>query len=126
MMAVIMMMMLIVVGLALVGGTSWSKPDDAASAGGGVKSAAAAGSLVMPGMLSFADPCYDEHDRARRCVPDFVNAAFTRPVQATSTCGDPPSRLPVSLSGCLPRLPAHGSAVSTARCVIGLIGLSRN
>jgi len=32
------------------------------------------------------DPCYDE-DRPKRCVPDFVNAAFGNPVQATSTCG---------------------------------------
>ncbi|XP_058795487.1 netrin-1-like [Phymastichus coffea] len=33
-----------------------------------------------------ADPCYDE-DRPRRCMPDFVNAAFERPVLASSTCG---------------------------------------
>ena len=32
------------------------------------------------------DPCYDE-DRPRRCIPDFVNAAFERPVVASSTCG---------------------------------------
>ena len=32
------------------------------------------------------DPCYDEH-RPRRCVPDFVNAAFGNPVEASSTCG---------------------------------------
>lgn len=32
------------------------------------------------------DPCYDE-DRPKRCVPDFVNAAFGHPVQATSICG---------------------------------------
>lgn len=32
------------------------------------------------------DPCYDE-DRARRCLPDFVNAAFNLPVVASSTCG---------------------------------------
>ncbi|XP_046398142.1 netrin-1-like [Ischnura elegans] len=29
----------------------------------------------------------------RRCVPDFVNAAFGRPVESTSTCGNPPVRL---------------------------------
>lgn len=32
------------------------------------------------------DPCYDG-DRARRCVPDFVNAAYGGHVEATSTCG---------------------------------------
>lgn len=32
------------------------------------------------------DPCYDG-DRARRCVPDFVNAAYGNHVEATSTCG---------------------------------------
>ncbi|XP_026475097.1 netrin-1-like isoform X2 [Ctenocephalides felis] len=32
------------------------------------------------------DPCYDD-DRPRRCIPDFVNAAFNQPVQASSTCG---------------------------------------
>ena len=30
--------------------------------------------------------------RSRRCVPDFVNAAFGKEVVATSTCGSPPSR----------------------------------
>uniref|UniRef100_A0A182T571 Laminin N-terminal domain-containing protein n=1 Tax=Anopheles maculatus TaxID=74869 RepID=A0A182T571_9DIPT len=32
------------------------------------------------------DPCYDE-DRPRRCMPDFVNAAFGVPIEASSTCG---------------------------------------
>ncbi|GLH09692.1 Netrin-B, partial [Gryllus bimaculatus] len=32
------------------------------------------------------DPCYDD-SRPRRCVPDFVNAAFGRAVEASSTCG---------------------------------------
>lgn len=32
------------------------------------------------------DPCYDG-GRARRCVPDFVNAAYGGHVEATSTCG---------------------------------------
>ncbi|XP_053678663.1 netrin-A-like [Anopheles nili] len=31
-------------------------------------------------------PCYDE-DRPRRCMPDFVNAAFGVPIEASSTCG---------------------------------------
>lgn len=33
-----------------------------------------------------SDPCYDE-DRPRRCIPDFVNAAFGAAVEASSTCG---------------------------------------
>lgn len=32
------------------------------------------------------DPCYDE-DKAVRCLPDFVNAAFGIPIIASSTCG---------------------------------------
>ncbi|XP_046742794.1 netrin-3-like isoform X2 [Diprion similis] len=32
------------------------------------------------------DPCFDE-DRPRRCIPDFVNAAFGTAVEASSTCG---------------------------------------
>jgi len=39
------------------------------------------------------DPCYDEN-RARRCLPDFVNAAFGLSIAATSTCGlDGPVRV---------------------------------
>ena len=45
-----------------------------------------------------ADPCYDDTTGApRQCLPPFVNAAFGRPVVASSTCGDPATRLPVSL-----------------------------
>ncbi|KAJ8684491.1 hypothetical protein QAD02_020283 [Eretmocerus hayati] len=33
-----------------------------------------------------ADPCYED-ERPRRCIPDFVNAAFERQVIASSTCG---------------------------------------
>ncbi|XP_045496124.1 netrin-1-like isoform X2 [Colias croceus] len=32
------------------------------------------------------DPCYED-GRPRRCIPDFVNAAFGNPVVASSTCG---------------------------------------
>ena len=33
------------------------------------------------------DPCYDSAGRPVRCVPDFINAAFGKPVIASSTCG---------------------------------------
>ncbi|XP_041987444.1 netrin-B-like isoform X1 [Aricia agestis] len=47
------------------------------------------------------DPCYED-GRPRRCIPDFVNAAFGAPVAASSACGrrgperlcDPPGDLP--------------------------------
>lgn len=42
--------------------------------------------LKMFSAQSTADPCYDE-DRPRRCIPDFVNAAFGSPITASSTCG---------------------------------------
>lgn len=35
---------------------------------------------------STMDPCYDE-DRPKKCLPDFVNAAFGQPIQASSVCG---------------------------------------
>uniref|UniRef100_A0A0N5A3D9 Netrin-1 n=1 Tax=Parastrongyloides trichosuri TaxID=131310 RepID=A0A0N5A3D9_PARTI len=39
------------------------------------------------------DPCYDSSGRPIKCVPDFINAAFGKPVIASSTCGvDGPSR----------------------------------
>ena len=38
------------------------------------------------------DPCHTEDGQARRCAPDFVNAAFGKEVVASSTCGDPASR----------------------------------
>jgi hypothetical protein len=40
------------------------------------------------------DPCYENDDRRtpRRCVPDFDNAAYGRPIEASSTCGSPPVR----------------------------------
>ncbi|XP_078121300.1 laminin subunit gamma-1 [Sander vitreus] len=36
------------------------------------------------------DECLDEQNRAQRCMPEFVNAAFNVTVVATNTCGSPP------------------------------------
>ncbi|KAK6023660.1 laminin, partial [Ostertagia ostertagi] len=39
------------------------------------------------------DPCYESTGRPVRCVPEFINAAFGKPVIASSTCGmNGPSR----------------------------------
>ncbi|KAG8184441.1 hypothetical protein JTE90_026359 [Oedothorax gibbosus] len=38
------------------------------------------------------DPCYEEMSEPRRCIPDFVNAAFGKEVRASSECGTPASR----------------------------------
>ncbi|XP_033886055.1 netrin-3-like [Acipenser ruthenus] len=38
------------------------------------------------------DPCYEENGAARRCIPEFINAAFGKEVQVSSTCGSPSSR----------------------------------
>lgn len=43
-------------------------------------------SNLFSSQLSPNDPCYDE-DRSRKCIPDFVNAAFKASVEASSTCG---------------------------------------
>ena len=43
--------------------------------------------------VSPSDPCYDDMGhRPTKCVPDFINAAFGRKVDASSTCGSPPTR----------------------------------
>ncbi|XP_039284857.1 netrin-1-like [Nilaparvata lugens] len=44
---------------------------------------------MFSGQHNNADPCYDE-DRPRKCIPDFVNAAFGSPVEASSVCGAGP------------------------------------
>ncbi|OAD56602.1 Netrin-A [Eufriesea mexicana] len=41
---------------------------------------------TFPSKQHPSDPCYDE-DRPRRCIPNFVNAAFGAVVEASSTCG---------------------------------------
>ena len=118
-MMMMMMMMMMIAGLGPVAATQWPVSGSPSSAAGTAKSMP--GSLPVSDPLPFVDPCYDGHDRPRRCVPDFVNAAFGRTVTATSTCGSPPSRLPASLSGCLPRTSSHSSTVSMTHSVIGLL-----
>lgn len=56
------------------------------TANGGPSSPMADNYLKMFSAQPPADPCYDE-DRPRRCIPDFVNAAFGAPITASSTCG---------------------------------------
>ncbi|XP_061421268.1 netrin-1-like [Lethenteron reissneri] len=51
-----------------------------------------------PGLASLPDPCYNESGHPRRCIPDFVNAAFEMEARASSTCGSPPSRYCSSIS----------------------------
>ena len=34
-----------------------------------------------------AETCYDHRGVARKCTPEFVNAAFSLPVEATNVCG---------------------------------------
>jgi len=57
----------------------------AASVGAGQRTATAAATAGTA-----VDPCYDGDGNARRCVPDFVNAAYGREIIASSTCGSPP------------------------------------
>ncbi|XP_058063293.1 netrin-B-like [Anopheles bellator] len=48
--------------------------------------------MAAPTANAGNDPCYDD-ERPRRCMPDFVNAAFGVPIEASSICGhDRPSR----------------------------------
>ncbi|PWA32634.1 hypothetical protein CCH79_00012494 [Gambusia affinis] len=50
------------------------------------------GMSLFAAQTSPPDPCYDEHGNPRRCIPDFVNAAFGKEVRVSSTCGRTPSR----------------------------------
>ncbi|XP_013860437.1 netrin-1a isoform X4 [Austrofundulus limnaeus] len=45
------------------------------------------GVSLFAAQTSPPDPCYDEPGTPRRCIPDFVNAAFGKEVRASSTCG---------------------------------------
>ena len=60
--------------------------------GSPLASAAPAASFLVAPQHRLSDPCYDDDSVPRRCIPDFVNAAFGKEVQASSTCGDPASR----------------------------------
>lgn len=50
------------------------------------------GMSMFAAQTSPPDPCYDEHGNPRRCIPDFVNAAFGKEVKVSSTCGKTASR----------------------------------
>lgn len=39
-----------------------------------------------------SDPCYDESGNPKRCIPDFINAAYGKHAEVSSECGDPPTR----------------------------------
>lgn len=49
-----------------------------------------AGGLSPPSRQG--DLCYDDSGQGKRCIPDFINAAYGRDIFASSTCGDPPTR----------------------------------
>ena len=73
-------------------------------------------SLPLPPMpAEQVDPCYDQErdGGARRCAPDFVNAAFGRQIRASSTCGEAaPSRYCVPSSGTSWRTSSSSSSSS--------------
>lgn len=52
------------------------------------------GSILFDTFMSddpVSDPCYDDKlKKSIACIPDFVNAAFGIPVEASSTCGETP------------------------------------
>nr|XP_035950545.1 netrin-1 isoform X1 [Halichoerus grypus]XP_035950546.1 netrin-1 isoform X1 [Halichoerus grypus]XP_035950547.1 netrin-1 isoform X1 [Halichoerus grypus] len=50
------------------------------------------GLSMFSGQAAQPDPCSDENGHPRRCIPDFVNAAFGKDVRVSSTCGRPPAR----------------------------------
>ncbi|KAH9417457.1 Netrin-1 [Dermatophagoides pteronyssinus] len=47
-------------------------------------------SLLQNSILT--DPCYDDSGNPKRCIPDFVNAAFGKQVEVSSECGQTPTR----------------------------------
>ncbi|XP_042536810.1 laminin subunit gamma-3 [Dipodomys spectabilis] len=77
----------------------------------------AAALALLLGLLARAAPgagagpgaCYDGAGRARRCVPEFENAAFGRRAQASRTCGRPPEDF-------CPQVRAGGAGPPCQRC----------
>lgn len=53
------------------------------------------GSLLLPFYSATGsvqtDPCYDESGNPKRCIPDFVNAAFGKIAKVSSECGATPT-----------------------------------
>lgn len=64
------------------------------------------------------DPCQNDDGSPRRCQVDFINAAFSRQVVASNTCGSPPSRHCVPGSRALrdPTPPGSISSLTTEDC----------
>ncbi|KAF4524162.1 hypothetical protein B566_EDAN010618 [Ephemera danica] len=69
---------------------------------------------MFAGQHTPLDPCYEDDAqlRPRRCIPDFVNAAFGNPVHASSTCGIPPTRY-CEPTGPTPAVSTSESAVTS-------------
>ncbi|KAK8729191.1 hypothetical protein OTU49_008671 [Cherax quadricarinatus] len=43
--------------------------------------------VIEPEVYGRSSRCYNELGKAQKCVPEFVNAAYNRPVEVTNTCG---------------------------------------
>ena len=68
-----------------MGGFGSSVGEIVRSNGGGGQSGAKFFSQVFKsGQYDKNDPCYDEFGNAKRCIPNFVNAAFGREVKVRS------------------------------------------
>ncbi|XP_074604562.1 netrin-A [Brevipalpus obovatus] len=66
--------------------------------------------------ISQIDPCYDENGNPRRCIPDFVNAAFGKRVEVSSECGSPPSRYCIAPSSIVETDDRKADRSSASRC----------
>jgi hypothetical protein len=77
---------------------SMSDLSSSSSIGGGKSSSSADQFLQMFAQhRNPADPCYDDSgEKPRRCIPDFVNAAFGKHVESSSTCGSPPVKVKIT------------------------------
>ena len=65
------------------------------------------GSILFDTFMSddpASDPCYDDKlKKSIACIPDFVNAAFGIPVEASSTCGETPREFCTAPGSSLPK-----------------------